>query len=101
MRTIPAREIKRRGIGAVQEALKEGPVHIIKNDQLAFVVLDEEHYRELLEAQEQAYVARVKASLQDVKARRVRRVTAKKLIDELGLEDWCTRWSRLNTLTAA
>jgi PHD/YefM family antitoxin component YafN of YafNO toxin-antitoxin module len=87
MRTIPAREIKRRGIGVVEQALKEGPVHIIKNDQPRFVVLDEEDYRELLEAQEEAYVARVKASLQDVKARRVRRVTAKKLIEELGLED--------------
>lgn len=87
MRTIAAREIKRRGIGAVEEALKEGPVHIIKNDRPRFVVLDEEDYRELLEAQEQAYVARVKASLEDVKSRRVRRVTAKKLIEELGLED--------------
>ena len=87
MRTIAAREIKRRGIGAVEEALKEGPVHIIKNDRPRVVVLDEEDYRELLEAQEQAYVARVKASLEDVKSGRVRRVTAKKLIDELGLED--------------
>jgi PHD/YefM family antitoxin component YafN of YafNO toxin-antitoxin module len=87
MKTIAAREIKRRGIQAVEDALKEGPVHIIKNDRPTFVVLDEEHYRELVEAQEQAYVARIKASLQDVKAKRVRRVTAKKLIEELGLED--------------
>ena len=87
MKTIAAREIKRRGIQAVEDALKEGPVHIIKNDQPTFVVMDEEHYRELVEAQEQACVARIKASLQDVKAKRVRRVTAKKLIEELGLED--------------
>ena len=87
MRTIAAREIKRRGIGVVEEALKEGPVHIIKNDRPRFVVLDEEDYRELLEAQEQAYVARVKASLEDIKSGRVRRVTAKRLIDDLGLED--------------
>ena len=87
MKTIAAREIKRRGIQAVEDALKEGPVHIIKNDQPTFVVLDEEHYRELVEAQEQAYVAGIKASLQDVKAKRVRHVTAKKLIEELGLED--------------
>ena len=87
MKTIAAREIKRRGIGAVEDALKEGPVHIIKNDQPTFVVLAEEYYRELVEAQEETYVARIKASLQDVKARRVRRVTAKKLIDELDLED--------------
>ena len=87
MKTIAAREIKRRGIVAVEDALKDGPVHIIKNDRPTFVVLDEEHYRELVEAQEQAYVAGIKASLQDVKAKRVRRVSAKKLIEELGLED--------------
>ena len=40
MRTIAAREIKRRGIGVVEEALKEGPVHIIKNDRPRFVVLE-------------------------------------------------------------
>jgi hypothetical protein len=69
MKTIAAREIKRRGIQAVEDALKEGPVHIIKNDRPTFVVLGEEHSRELVEAQEQAYVARIEASLQDVKAK--------------------------------
>lgn len=29
MNTIPAQEIKRRGIAAVDEALHNGPVHII------------------------------------------------------------------------
>ena len=37
-------------------------------------------------AREKAYIACVRASLKDVKAGRVRRVTAQKLIDELGLE---------------
>ncbi|MBI4495118.1 MAG: prevent-host-death protein [Chloroflexi bacterium] len=87
MRTIPAREIKRRGIGAVDEALKDGPVHVVKGDQPSYVVMDEEHYRELVEAQEEAYLARVKAALEDVQAGRVRRVTAQQLIDELGLGD--------------
>ena len=86
MRTIPAREIKRRGISAVDRALKDGPVHVIKNDQPAYVILDEEHYHALLEKQEKAYRARVKASLKDLKAGRVRRVTAQKLIDEFDLE---------------
>ncbi|HZR98020.1 MAG TPA: prevent-host-death protein [Chloroflexota bacterium] len=85
MRTIPAREIKRRGISAVDEALKEGPVHVIKNDQPRYVVLDEAQYQELIEAQEEAYVARVKAALADVEAGRVRRVTAQALIDEYGI----------------
>jgi PHD/YefM family antitoxin component YafN of YafNO toxin-antitoxin module len=88
MRTIAAREIKRRGIAAVDEALKKGPVHVIKNDRPKYVIMGEEHYDELLEGFEEAYVARVKASLADVKAGRVRRWTsAQELIDELGLEE--------------
>ncbi len=86
MKTIPARDIKRRGISAVDEALKEGPVHVIKNDQPTYVILDENQYQELLEKQEKAYLARVKSSLKDLKTGRVRRVTARKLIDEVHLE---------------
>jgi hypothetical protein len=86
MQTIPAREIKRRGIAAVDKALKDGPVHVIKNDQLCYVVMDETQYQELLAQHHKAYLARVKASLKDVTAGRVRKVTAQKLIDELGLE---------------
>ncbi len=86
MKTIPARDIKRRGISAVDKALKEGPVHVIKNDQPTYVILDENQYQKLLEKQEKAYLARVKASLKDLKAGRVRRATAQKLIDELDLE---------------
>ena len=86
MRTIPAREIKRRGISAVDAALERGPVHVIKNDRPAYVILNEDQYEELVDAYQEAYVARVKEALEDVKAGRVRRVTAQQLIDELGLE---------------
>ena len=86
MRTIPAREIKRRGIGAVDEALKDGPVHVIKNDEPTYVILAEEYYRELLEANEEAYLSRVMAALADVQTGRVRRVTAEQLIAENDLE---------------
>jgi hypothetical protein len=50
-------------------------------------VLSEERYRELVDAEGEAYSARVRASLEDVKAGRVKRGTAKDLIKELGLED--------------
>jgi hypothetical protein len=86
IQTIAAREIKRRGIGAVDQALKEGPVHIIRNDRPTYVVLDEAQYAELLAAQQEAYVAGVKEALADAVAGRVREVTAEILIDELGLE---------------
>lgn len=87
MRTIPAREIKRRGIGAVDDALTEGPVYVIRNDRPAYVVMDEAYYRELLEARDEAYLARIRAAMDDVESGRTRRTTASALIDELGLED--------------
>ena len=87
MNTLPAQEIKRRGIAAVDELIATGDVHIIKNNQPQYVVLSEVRYRELIEAQDEAYVARVRASLEDLKAERVKRGPAKDLIKELGLED--------------
>ena len=87
MRTIPAREIKRRGISAVDEALKEGPVHVVKNDEPKYVILDEAQYQELVEAQAESAAARLTAALEDVTAGRIRRRTAQEIIDELGLEN--------------
>ncbi len=87
MNTLAAQEIKRKGISAVDEALKEGPVHIIKNNQPQYVVITETRYRELVEAEDEAYIARVRKSIEDVRAGRVKRGSAKDLIKELGLED--------------
>ena len=87
MNTIPAQEIKRRGIAAVDDLISKGDVHIIRNNQPQYVVLSEMRYRELIEAQEEAYTARVLASLADVKAGRVTRGMAEDLIKELQLED--------------
>jgi len=87
MNTIPAQEIKRRGIAAVDELIATGDVHVIRNNRPEYVVLSEARYRELLAEAEEAYVARVKASLEDVKAGRVKRGSAADLIKELGLND--------------
>ena len=73
MNTIPAQDIKQRGISAVDELLKNGPVHVITRNRPQYVVLDEEQYEELVEAQHEAYIARVKAALADVAAGRVYR----------------------------
>lgn len=84
MNTIPSQDIKRRGIAAVDEALKNGPVHVIKNNRPQYVVLSEEDYLALLDAQQDAYVERLKAALEDVQAGRVQRFTsAKDLLAEL------------------
>ncbi|MEA3469921.1 MAG: hypothetical protein U9R57_17095 [Thermodesulfobacteriota bacterium] len=47
MNTLPAQEIKRRGVKAIELALKDGPVHIIKNNSPACVVLTEAQYAQL------------------------------------------------------
>lgn len=73
MRTISAQEIKRRGIGAIDDLLAEGPVHIIKHNEPRYVVMDEIRYQELVEGYNEAYVARVRASLAEVAAGKVRR----------------------------
>ncbi len=87
MKTIAAQEIKRRGISAVDEDLKEGPVHIIKNNRPQYVVLSEERYQEMQGVAREAYLARVRASLEDLEAGRVKSGTAEDLIEELGLKD--------------
>ena len=87
MNAIPAREIKRRGMAAVDDVIAKGDVHVIRDNRLQYVVLSEERYQELLEAQEEATEARLLASLEDLKAGRVKRGTAEDLIRELHLED--------------
>jgi PHD/YefM family antitoxin component YafN of YafNO toxin-antitoxin module len=80
MNTIPAQEIKRRGIAAVDAMIAAGDVHVIRNNKPEYVVLTESRYQELVAEAEEAYVARVKASLEDVKAGRVQKFAS---VDEL------------------
>jgi len=51
MHTLPALDVKRRGVAALEEALKKGPVHIIKNNKPACVVLSEKDYAALVKQQ--------------------------------------------------
>ena len=63
----------RRGITAVDEALAQGLVHIVKNNRAQDVVFTEARYQASLEMQEKALLARIKASLKDAKAGRATR----------------------------
>jgi PHD/YefM family antitoxin component YafN of YafNO toxin-antitoxin module len=84
MNTVPAQELKRRGIAAVDGLIAQGDVHVIRNNRPEYVILSEERYQELVTEAEEAYVARVKASLEDVKAGRVRRfASAEELLQAL------------------
>jgi len=48
MNTIPAQEIKRRGIAAVDGMIATGDVHVIRNNKTEYVVLTEARYQELV-----------------------------------------------------
>jgi len=87
MNCIPAQEIKRRGISAVDEALRDGPVHIIKNNRPSCVVLTETAFAELVQLRQDAARESLQASLEDLKAGRITRYEdADALIQALDLE---------------
>jgi len=73
MNSIPAQDIKLRGLAAVDEARREGPVHIIKNNRPSYVVLSEAAYAELLESNRDAARERLRESLADLEAGRTKR----------------------------
>ena len=86
LRTVPAKEIKRRGISAVDELIAEGAVHVIREDRPQYVVLTEEQYNELVEGNREGYVARVRAALNDAESGLARELTAEQLIGEFQLD---------------
>lgn len=50
MNTIAANELKRHGIAAIEKLLVKGPVHVIKRNHPACVVLAEDEYERLIHA---------------------------------------------------
>ena len=73
MITIPAQEIKRRCIVAVDSLLEQGAVHVIKNNQPRYVILTEDRYNKLLEIEEGAALKDLNESLSDLKAGKIKR----------------------------
>ena len=80
MVTIAAQEVKRRGIGAVDDMIAREPVHIVKNNRPMYVVLREEDYQSMIE---DLALARVEASEADLSAGRIRKGTTADLMNEL------------------
>jgi len=78
--TLPVQEIKRHGMKAVDEALLDGPVHLVKSNRAQYVVMSEQDYRELLNDLTEARLA---ASEADLREGRVRRGDAKALMKNL------------------
>lgn len=83
MITMPAQEIKRRGMSALNGQLQQGPVWVVSNNALKYVVMYSEAFKAM---EEELSALRVQLSEADVRAGRVTRGTADELMDEL-LED--------------
>ena len=47
MNTLTVSELKRRGMAAIEDGLRSGPVHIVKRNKPAAVVLTEAEYQRL------------------------------------------------------
>jgi len=47
MNTVTVAELKRRGMAAIEEGLRHGPLHLVKRNKPAAVVLSEEEYSRL------------------------------------------------------
>ncbi len=84
MSTMPVQEIKRRGMSAVDEALEDGPVHLVKSNRVEYVVMSKNDYEELMNDLTEARLA---ASEMDLREGRVRRGSAEKLMKTLVSEE--------------
>ena len=84
MSTIPVQEIKRRGMSAVDEALEDGPVHLVRSNRAEYVVMSESDYQQLMNDLAEA---RLTASEMDLKSGRVHRGSVKKLMRRLLSDD--------------
>lgn len=47
MNTLTVSELKRRGMAAIEDGLRHGPLHIVKRNKPAAVVLTESEYQTL------------------------------------------------------
>ena len=66
MNSIPASEVKRRGVAALEEAAQSGPVHIIRNNRPTGVYLSEQEYARLVAASRAPAQASSGASVWDL-----------------------------------
>jgi PHD/YefM family antitoxin component YafN of YafNO toxin-antitoxin module len=85
MRTISERELMRRGLSVIDEMIDDGPVHVLRDDRPMYAVMPVACYDLMVEAQREAETAGVREALADVSDGQVRRITARQLIEESGL----------------
>ena len=70
---IAVSEIEQRGLRAVDDLLRRGPVHVVGQGHPGYVVMTEALFDEWLDELNEAHVARVQAAMADVAAGHVHR----------------------------
>lgn len=80
MNAVAAQEIKRRGIAAVDSLVAQGPVRIVKNNLPKYVIMTDADYEIMLGDLAEARLASSEA---DIKAGRVYRGNAARLISDI------------------
>jgi PHD/YefM family antitoxin component YafN of YafNO toxin-antitoxin module len=80
MNILTVAELKRRGMGAIEDGLRHGPVHILKRNRPAAVVLSEEEYQRLI--QDKAYTPNGMSAVQWLLAQPAAGTKSKDTLDE-------------------
>ena len=75
--TVPAQTIKRRGISALNQQLKDGPVWIISNNTPKYVVLSADDFRRM---RHEAFVEECRESEAEYRAGLAKRTTPEELM---------------------
>ena len=78
--TIPAQEIKRRGMSVMNEKLASGPVWVISNNTPKYVVLFADDFRRM---RHEAFVAECRQSDAEYKAGNYKTGTARELMADI------------------
>jgi hypothetical protein len=68
MRTIPETDIEQRGLRAVDKQIREGPVHVLRDEQPTYIVMTEAHYAELVDAWHEAVLRGVQEAEAEIAA---------------------------------
>ena len=82
--SVPAQEIKRRGIGMLRESVKYGPVWVISGNKPRYVVVDADEYRR---ERHEAFVRETLASVEERHAGLGMKMSAAEIIAEALADD--------------
>jgi len=84
--TMPAQEIKRRGMSALNADLKEGPVYVISGNKPKYVVLFAEDFKRM---RHEAFVDKCREAEAEIRAGNCKRGTADDLMADImdGIDD--------------